>query len=386
VAGSARGLEGAVRNWHGARRSLNILITNYRLNRRGGTQGIVRDLARGLLARSHRVVTYSSWIDPAGNSLADDGVPVTSDLASIPFRPDIIHAHHNLDTMAAILALPGVPVIYCCHGATEPEKPPLHPRIVRYVAITPTMRMRMAAESGISEATIEVIPNAVDLRRFSKMRVSPELPRRAAVFSSIIGPNSPMSPVIIEAVGMAGLELDFLGSRSGALPVYAPENELLDYDIVFAAGKSAIDAIACGCAVIAVSATSCGELVNPRNLERLRLANFSIPMNSPPPQAGRILEQIGRYSASDVAETAKRLRSIADLEKYVDRFAALYGQVIAASRGRSSDRVEEQRAAADYLRSIAPWVEPFDALPSEARGPLRTEALRSRARAFLDSH
>jgi len=308
-----------------------------------------------------------------------------SDLNALPFQPDIIHAQHNLDAMAAIMALPGVPAIYCCHGATEPEKQPLHPRILRYVAVTPTMRMRMAAESGIAEASIDVIPNAVDLRKFSTTRKSPDTPRRAAVYSSIVVPGSSLSSTIAEAAALAGLELDFRGSREGARAVHAPETELLDYDIVFAAGKSAIDAIACGCSVIVVSITGCGELVNTENLERLRQANFSIPMNSPPPQPSKILEQIRRYSASDAAETSNRLRIMADLERYLDRFTALYGQVILVNRQRVEDRLAEQRAAANYLRSLVPCITPFDTLPPEERLPLRTESLKKAALGFLQS-
>jgi hypothetical protein len=362
---------------------MKVLITNYRLNRRGGTQKIVRDLALGLSARSHSVAAYSSVVDDAGNSLSDDGVTIVSDLAELPFQPDIIHAQHNLDAMTAIMAFPKVPAIYCCHGATEPEKQPLHPRILRYVAITPTMRMRMAAESGIDEASIDVISNAVDLRQFSNTRTPPDQPRRAAVYSSLVGPDSAISLTIAEAAAMVGLELDFRGARAGARPVHTPETELLDYDIVFAAGKSAIDAMACGCVVIVVGSTGCGELVRTENLERLCLANFSIPMNSPPPQATRILEQIRRYSAADAAETTRRLRTMADFEKYLDRFTALYEQVIAISRERVDDRLAEQRASANYLRSLVPWITPFDALPREERLPLRTEPLRNSVRAYL---
>jgi hypothetical protein len=52
----------------------------------------------------------------------------------------------------------------------------------------------------------------------------------------------------------AGLDLDFIGRRLGRV-VNSPETYLPTYDIVFATGRLAIEALACGCAVIVLGAT-----------------------------------------------------------------------------------------------------------------------------------
>src|SRR4051794_1749938 len=125
---------------------MKILFTNQNLRRRGGQQAIVRDLASGLQKRGHTVLAYSDLEPPPEDSLADDSVPITSCLKPLPFVPDVIHAQHHLTAMTAIMALPGVPAVYNCGGAMPSEKQPRHPRIVRYVAISPTFRIRMATE------------------------------------------------------------------------------------------------------------------------------------------------------------------------------------------------------------------------------------------------
>ena len=209
--------------------------------------------------------------------MADDSVPLTSCLNLLPFVPDLIHAQHHLDAMTAIMALPGVPAIYCCHGATYADKQPKHPRIVRYVAVTPTSRLRMAIESGIDESLIDVVYNAVDLHRFRAIRNPPDRPRRALVYRRNLDPNSLISRQIREAAVVAGLELEFRGIGPKLTPLLNPEEVLPDYDLVFTSGKSAIDALACGCAVILLGHTGSGEMVCEANFDRLRRANFTPP-------------------------------------------------------------------------------------------------------------
>jgi hypothetical protein len=87
-----------------------------------------------------------------------------------------------------------------------------------------------------------------------------------------------------------------------------PENLLPEYDVVFASGRSAIEALACGCAVVVLGRTSCGELVRLENFASLRDRNFSIPVNSPPPSPDRIVAALERFSAEECGVVSARLR------------------------------------------------------------------------------
>ena len=97
---------------------MRVLITNNRLDLRGGAEMFVRDLARGLQARGHSGLAYSSDLGQGERLLESDPVAVTTDLENLVFRPDIIHAQHHLDAMTALGALQGVPALYHCHGAS----------------------------------------------------------------------------------------------------------------------------------------------------------------------------------------------------------------------------------------------------------------------------
>src|SRR4030095_9893124 len=97
---------------------MRILITNHSLDERGGVQTAVRTLARGLERLGHSVMAFGSDLHEGARLTQNDVIPVATDLEGLAFAPDIIHAQHHLDGMTALTALPGVPAIFHCHGAT----------------------------------------------------------------------------------------------------------------------------------------------------------------------------------------------------------------------------------------------------------------------------
>ena len=335
-----------------------MLITNQRLELRGGAELVVRDLARGLQTRGHSVLAYSSDLGERERLLENDPVPVATDLEHLPFRPDIIHGQHHLDAMTALSALPDVPALYHCHGAVWRDWAPQHPRIYHYLAMSRTLAERMMVESNIAETNITIWLNAVDLERFRTVRKLPPKPARALFFNSYHPPESETVLAIRTAVSRSGLELDFAGYHFGR-KIDRPEVTLPSYDIVFASGKSAIDALACGCAVIVLGRTSCGEMVCSENYDRLREVNFSIAVNSSPPSVEKIEAQISRFSA-DCTLVAERLRREADLGPAIERLIGIYERVIELHRVASTDLRAESLATSRYLRKIVPLIKAVD--------------------------
>ena len=63
-------------------------------------------------------------------------IPVIPDPCHSPFKPDVIHGQHHLDTMRALCAFPDSPAIYHCHGYLPwVEEAPLYPRILYCVGM-----------------------------------------------------------------------------------------------------------------------------------------------------------------------------------------------------------------------------------------------------------
>src|SRR5437660_11738141 len=164
---------------------LRILITNNTLSARAGSELYVRDLATALLALGHTPIAYSTHLGEVARELRAATVPVIDDLNALATPPNLIHGHHHLDTMTALLHFPGVPAISFCHGWLPwEEAPPRFPRILRYVAVDHTCRDRLVLEHAIPENRIRVLLNFVDLERFRPRGPLPERPERALVFSN----------------------------------------------------------------------------------------------------------------------------------------------------------------------------------------------------------
>ena len=338
---------------------MRVLITNNRLDLRGGAEAFVRDFASGLQSRGHQVMAYSSDPGQLPRMMEQDGIPVTTDPRGLDFRPDIIHAQHHLDAMTALACLPGVPAIYHCHGAVWRETPPAHPRILRYIAMSRTLKERMMIEGNLRDEQIDVVLNGVDLTRFRAVRAIPERPARVLFFNSYHHPDSPTVAAARTASENLGLQFQTLGWQFGK-STPRPEEHLLLHDIVFASGRSAIEAMACGCAVMVLGRNTCAGLVTPENFGRLRDVNFSAAANLPPPDAGELAREMAAFDANAVEEVTRSIRKFSDSGKMVDRILAIYEEVISENPSPSPDPVVEMAAMADYLRRLVPLVKMAD--------------------------
>jgi hypothetical protein len=340
---------------------MRVLITNNTLHVRGGAESFMRDLAGDLQNCGHTVMVYSTDPQEEGHSDAGDGFHAVDDLDKLPEPPDIIHAQHHMDAMTALTAFPNIPAIYHCHGAVWRESVPRHPRIYHYLAMSRTLRERMMIEFNLAPNLVEVFLNGVDPRRFSTVRELPQQPLRGLFYNKFSQRNSPTALAVESAVAGQGIELDWIGRHFGKR-ICDPENVLPNYDVVFASGRSAIEALACGCAVVVLGRTSCGEMVRPENFDHFREVNFSIAVNSPPPSAEEITRQLRSFSSARCKLVTQRIRMEADSRDSVRTLIDIYERVIEQHRTTKIDAREELLALSHYMRRLVPLVRMTDEL------------------------
>ncbi len=363
---------------------MRILLTNTTLAHRTGSELYVVELAAALAARGHQAVVYSTVLGELERELAAAGVTAVDTLDSLREPPDVIHGHHHLGTLTALLHFPAVPGLFVCHGY-EPweEAPLLFPRLLRHVAVDlPTAERLLAA--GVRAERLETLLNWADLARFQPRPPLPPRPRRALIFSNNACDGTQL-PVVRAACLAAGIETDVAGIASGQV-AQRPELLLPAYDLVFAKGRAAIEALAVGAAVVLCDAAGCGPLVTSAELERLRPLNFGFRTLDRPLSAEALQAQIARYDAADAARVSRRMREVAGLEPAVERYLGLHRRIVdehraarRAARWRapwSRAAVEESRAAAAYLR----WLDPF--LKERGRALIDREALWRRVHAL----
>lgn len=332
---------------------LRILITNNALAGRGGSELYVRDVALGLHKRGHVPVVYSTILGEVAAELRIAGITVVDNLSQLSAPPDLIHGHHHMETMTALLFFPRVPAINFCHSSSLWHETPLRfPRALRYVAVDHACRDRLLVRHGIPEERIRVLLNFVDLDRF-KVRSTPLPPRpqRALVFSNYATSQTHL-PAVEEACRRAHIQLDVLG-RGESSESACPEKILSEYDLVFAKGRCALEAMAVGAAVILCDAGGAGPMVTMEEFHKLRPLNFGILTLRAPLEPDLLLREIERYEPADAAAVSELVRTTASHETVIEELIGLYKEVIEEyQHSNHIDIDEEGRAAAAYLRQL----------------------------------
>jgi hypothetical protein len=374
---------------------LRVLITNRTLATRTGTELYVRDLAFALADRGHTPIVYTPQPGEIASEIRARTIAVTDDLFTVAGTPDIIHGHHGLETLAALLAFPGVPAIAVCHSWIGWSDAPVpFPRVLRYLAVDDTCADRLRFEHGIADERIRVVLNSVDLTRFQPRSPLPSRPKRALVFSNAAGPGQAHLPAIQKACAAAGIEVETVGATAGR-SLARPEEALGEFDLIFAKAKAALEAMSVGAAVILCDAVGAGPMVTTANLDQLRRINFGMRALTHPVTLEFLGGEIARYDAADAAAVSRAVRERAGTGAMVDELCTLYAEVIAehtnaganpnANAGPNAYVLDalhalyalnaEQRAAAAYLQQLSPRLLQRDLLASAFKAWLRKPIL-----------
>ena len=207
---------------------------------------------------------------------------------------------------------------------------------------------RLVREEGIPAERVDLLLNFVDLERFRPRPPLPPRPARALALSNQATDAGYVQT--IRAVGdSVAMCVDIVGHAQGN-PTDTPASVLAGYDLVFAKGRSALEALAVGCAVILADVVGCGPLVTPDNFERLlRARNFGI--------RGCLTRTIRRGTQRRSPPTTReqrltcpfRVRAEAGMEPAIDRLISIYGAALASSAVTANPSV----AAANHLRRVA---------------------------------
>ncbi|MFM8890572.1 MAG: hypothetical protein ACKOTB_02925 [Planctomycetia bacterium] len=329
---------------------MRVLLTNNTLAARAGSELYVLDVARELKRLGHMPVAYSPALGAVADCIRAENIPVIDDLAALPFRPDVIHGQHHVETMTAVASLPGVPAVYFCHGvAPGEEMPPVFPRIFRYVAVDAACRERVVREAG-AESTVRVVLNFANLEQFRPRAPLPARPARALVFSNE-AKDANFARVVREACGRHGITLDVIGRESGNAAA-APHERLPHYDLVFAKARSAIESLAVGCAVVICGTHGLGPMVSTANVEELRAWNFGFRTMTIPHGVDAVDAAIRGYDPADAAEVSGLVRQHADVRDAVRRIVAIYDEAILEGSRALPDHIAEVRAMGAYLGTL----------------------------------
>ena len=313
---------------------MRVLVTNATLTIRSGTDTYIRDLGVTLLRLGHEIAVYSNLLGESAQELRALGITVVDDLAATPWTPDILHCHHNMEAMTALLHFPFAPAVFVAHSWMQwLDAPVRHPRVFRYIAVDAPTRDALVQRYGIPSERVRLIPNFVDLDRCAPRGPLPKTARRALVLSHYAREDTHL-PVVREACERRGLSLDVMGYGVGH-PDRRPERALGDYDIVFAKGRAALEATIVGAAVIVCDAFGVGPMITTKNAPALRTLEGDYMQWYSPLGVTTLLREIDRYDPEDVGELTRWARTVAAADHVVPDLVALYEEAAASElRGR----------------------------------------------------
>lgn len=349
-----------------------ILITNNTLAGRGGSELYVRDLASRLQMRGHQVVAYSSMLGAIADDLRDLGVPVISDLKSLTEPPDVIHGHHYLDALAAALHFPNVPIVHAVHGWLPWQEMPLKlPSTRRFVAVSALTREHLVT-SGIDPSRVSIIANFVDMRRFGKLRQREAPIKRVLVYGNSWTADAPALHLIREACQRRGMDFQAVGSGLGN-EISRPEDFLPSVDLVFALGRCALEALACGCAVIVADRQGIDGVVSTDSFPHQRSANFGLALIAGKPvTAAAIDAALDKLDIENSARVSDIVREEADIDIATDQWESLYRLAIAEGAAPLAETIAAASQACLKLKDLLWRLETSHSVMNSRYGDLST--------------
>lgn len=347
-------VSGCLARGGGSPRPLNILITSFRLAERTASELFVRNLARLLCDGGGTVAVFTPCIGPLGDELRKEGIEVSDHPSAVSFQPDLIHGQGNLEAMAAILAHPGIPAVFLSHGGESwREQPPSHPRIRRYIGLTAATRNWLQRERGIAPDKVAALPQLIEPPSPSEIRKTPVKPA-TAIFCDLL-PASGREELLLRR---ACEELHIRFEKASSLPSKSSVTSpavLSRYDLVFASGKVALDALAAGCGVLPVGEGSFGDLVTMNNFEKLSARDFS-GRRAIQPESILLAELVAEIESWDwcrLSGLASRVRKLHGEEALRERLREIYSAVLAEGASETADCRTELPEIADWILELA---------------------------------
>lgn len=331
-------------------RPMTVLLTNITLSGRTGTEIQIRNIALELLRQGHRPLVYSPELGPIAAELRNASIPVVSDLNNIEQTIDIVHGHHLPTTVAALARFAETPAIFVCHDFVAwHDEPPKLPSILRYVGVDEAVYDRLTLENGITPDKVHVLLNAVDINRFVPGPQLPARPRRALAFAK----NQGHLDAITAACSQRGIHLDVIGQAVGRTH-NMPECVLGDYDLVFASALSAMEAMACGRAVVICDGRGLAGMCDVARFAAWRRLNFGLRTLRKPLTPHTIGAEIDRYDAAHAAKVSEQLRAEGGMTAYVEQLTQLYEVVLREHRQAPHSASSLLRAIATHLQGWYP--------------------------------
>lgn len=305
---------------------MKILMINHTLDYYAGSETFTYTLAVELQREGHEIICFSPKLGPLAERIRKKGIEVTDDLSTIDTDIDVIHAHHRHETLIAYTRFADKPIILVCHGILPwQEQPPMSRlNIYRYVAVSEEVRNHLIHNHHIDPNEIEIIRNSIDLTRFYCKQPIHSVPKSAIIVSNYMTEQQRL--LIRKVCERLNIRVNLVGFIDKS--VWDIEEHINQADIVFALGRSALEAMACRRVVIVYDYNGADGIVTPENYYLLRKKNFSGRTNNFQYNEEKLLREIEKYSQTIPDEIFKFIEKEHNIRNIAKQFIDLYIRAI----------------------------------------------------------
>lgn len=331
---------------------MNCLLATHHYLEYTGTETYLLTLARELLALGHRPFLYAPYL---GGAVAREtrrmGVELTDRLDRLAGAPlDVAHVSHNLVAYQVRRAFPSLPMVFVSHGVVPfLEQPPAADLgISAFVAVSEEVAANLAA-SGVPRERIRIVRNFVDVERFRPAGPIGPRPRRLLVLSYRM--EKDIEARLRRAASSAGIRVSRIGRGRRLARDVRPH--LHRADVCVTGGRGALEAMACGRAVIVHDYRHGDGMITPENVMELAGCNFSGRARRETFDEERWLRELALYRPEMGEENRRVVVERFSARRAAEDLAALYREAIGSFRpgGLDERRIAEVDAIIATVRS-----------------------------------
>ena len=352
---------------------LKVLFAYGDLAERASVEFFARDLCIELIRNGHEVVILSSHPGAILPELEGIGVRLVAHIDEVGSAPDVIQTSRRYDAILTSLRFPQTPLVWFLHGgAPWIESPPRLPSVRQHVVCDYAWQEPVARDLGADENDVVVLPLFFDPERCASRLPLPEKPERAVLIDG--NRQGTHIPFVRVACRRHGVDLDVFEEHSDTVSYRIPDI-VSKYDLVFARGQVALEAIAVGCAVVPCDEAGCGELVTKSNVLEMWTSGFGRRIMTEPLMPRTLERILSTYDAKAIEACSQFVQAYCSTEAVTPQVTDLYENVITSVREHPNDTAALCIAAAKELASIGEYgdsIRPSTLRDEDRAGGLKT--------------
>jgi hypothetical protein len=252
---------------------MRVLMTNNALARRGGSESYLETVSYELRRLGHEVSFFSPTCGETARSLRDHGFEVFDEVADLPSRVDVIHGQHANAVGMVRTRFPAVPLVFATHSwfISPVEDPAPELGASAFLAFNELTRRRLEAHVATDGKIVHRLTQPVDISFADGARVPVGSTARRAL--AVSRRMSLLPTRLAKLCADRGIEFDWVGGAGRESTTV--RQEMFRADIVVAMGRTALEAMAAGRAVLVADETTAGGWVDWSSYERLEADGFT---------------------------------------------------------------------------------------------------------------